>query len=129
MMETGMMPFFMGARIVLGLMKDNLNGMFVHITDSRFFENLKSCALSRVALSTRIEMSKIFAEEAPRNGIRYYHLWVQHSTGNEHLLLNEDAIVSNEIIVERIKNLYQKQTYSTDTLLQSFPKKVLHQPA
>ncbi len=129
MMETGMMPFFMGARVVIGLMKDNLSGMFVHITDSRFFENMKSCALSRVAFSTRIEMSKIFAEEAHRNGIRYYHLWVQHSTGNEHLLINDGAIVSNEMIVERIKNLYQKQTYSTETVLQSFPKQLLHQHA
>ena len=127
MMETGMASFFMGARIVLSLMKDNLSGMFVHITDSRFFENLKFCALSRVAFSTRIEMSKIFAEEAHRSGIRYYHLWVQHSPGKEHQLLNDVAVVSNEMIVEQIKNLYQKETYTTETVLQSFPKQLLHQ--
>jgi len=128
MMEKGMAPFFMGARIVLGLMKDNLNSMFVHITDSRFFENLKSCALSRVAFSTRLEMSKIFAEEAQRNGIRYYHLWVQHAPG-EYALLNDVSVVNNEEIVEQIKNLYQKETYNTDSVLQSFPKQLLHQQA
>lgn len=128
MMETGMASFFMGARIVLGLMKDNLSGMFVHITDSRFFENLKYCALSRVAFSTRIEMSKIFAEEAHRSGIRYYHLWVQHSQDNEHSPLNDGAVMSNEMIVAQIKNLYQKETYSIETVLQSFPQKLLNQP-
>ncbi len=128
MMEKGMAPFFMGARIVLGLMKDNLNGMFVHITDSRSFENLKSCALSRVAFSTRIEMSKIFAEEAQRNGIRYYHLWVQHGCG-EQALLNDVGVVNNEEIVEQIKNLYQKETYDPQAVLQSFPKQLLHEQA
>ena len=127
MMETGIASFFMGARIVLGLMKNNMSGMFVHITDSRFFENLKACALSRIAFSTRIEMSKIFAEEAHRSGIRYYNLWAQHSPGQEHSLLNNVGFVRNETIVEQIKNLYEKDVYNIETVLQSFPKKLLHQ--
>jgi NAD(P)-dependent dehydrogenase (short-subunit alcohol dehydrogenase family) len=128
MMETDMVPFFMGARIVLGLMKGNLSGMFVHISDSRFFENLKSCALSRIAFTTRLEMSKIFAEEAHRNGIRYYHLWAQElphkiSSG----VSNIPRRMSAEIISDEIMKLYQQETYNTEMALQSFPTQLLHQ--
>ncbi len=117
MMETDMLPFFTGARVVLGLMKGNLSGMFVHITDSRFFENLKSCALARVSFTTRMEMSKIFAEEAHRSGKRYYHLWAQDLSDKE---------TSPEKISAEIMNLYQEETYSTEMALQSFPKQLLH---
>lgn len=128
MMETDMLPFFMGARVVLNMMKGNLSGMFVHITDGRFFENLKSCALTRVAFTTRMEMSKIFAEEAHRHGIRYYHLCALEPCGKETPELNNSLpgrcvdIISNEIM-----NLYQKETYNTEMALQSFPKPLLHQ--
>ena len=128
MMETDMLPFFMGARVVLNLMKGNLSGMFVHITDSRFFGSLKSCALARIAFITRIEMSKIFAEEAHRHGIRYYHLWAQDSS------LKQTSISDNsspggcaDMISNEIMDLYQKETYNTEMALQSFPKKMLHQ--
>lgn len=124
MMETDMLPFFMGARIVLSLMKGNPGGMFVHITDSRFFENLNSCALARVAFTTRMEMSKIFAEEANRHGIRYYHLWSQ---GEKPLPNGDLPYVSAEIISKEIINLYQNETYNTEMALQSFPKQMLHQ--
>src|SRR5258705_13900334 len=129
MMETDMLPFFMGARIVLNLMKGNPHGMFVHITDSRFFENLKSCALARVAFSTRMEMSKIFAEEAHRNGIRYYHLWAQDlSSCNE--TSKRDSVPpakSPETISREIMDLYQKETYNTEMAFQSFPKQFFQQ--
>ena len=119
MMETDMMPFFMGARIVLKMMKGNLSGMFVHISDSRFFENLKSCALSRIAFITRMEMSKIFAEEAHHSSKRYYHLWAQDSNGKES---------SPEKISAEIMNLYQQEIYKAETAFQSFPIQLLHQP-
>src|SRR6202163_825812 len=122
MMETDMVPFFMGARIVLNLMKDNLSGMFVHISDSRLFENLKSNALTRIAFTTKIEMSKIFAEEAQQHGIRYYHLWVQDLSFKKTTDLNN---VSPEIcaglISQEIKDLYRKESYNTEMALQSFP--------
>jgi NADP-dependent 3-hydroxy acid dehydrogenase YdfG len=128
MMETDMLPFFMGARIVLGLMKGNLSGMFVHVTDSRFFENLKSCALARVAFTTRMEMSKIFAEEAHRSGIRYYHLWAPDPGNKEIPELDGSArVMSPEMISMEIMDLYQKETYSTEMALQSFPKQMLQQ--
>jgi NAD(P)-dependent dehydrogenase (short-subunit alcohol dehydrogenase family) len=128
MMETDMLPFFMGARIVLGLMKGNLSGMFVHVTDSRFFENLKSCALARVAFTTRMEMSKIFAEEAHRSGIRYDHLWAPDPGNKEIPELDGSArVMSPEMISMEIMDLYQKETYSTEMALQSFPKQMLQQ--
>ena len=128
MMETDMVPFFMGARIVLNLMKGNLSGMFVHISDSRFFENLKSCALARVGFTTRMEMSKIFAEEAHRHGIRYYHLWAQDEPGSEATVrdCNSPALCA-EMISKEIIKLYQKETYNTDMALQSFPKQLLQE--
>ena len=119
MMETDMMPFFMGARIVLNMMKGNLRGMFVHITDSKFFDNLTSCALGRIAFTTRMEMSKIFAEEAHRSGKRYYHLWAQNLSGKE---------TSPEKISAEIMNLYQQETYNTETAFQSFPEQLRQQP-
>lgn len=128
MMETDMLPFFMGARVVLNLMKGNLSGMFVHITDSKFFKNAKSCALARIASTTRMEMSRIFAEEAHRHGIRYYHFWAQDFSGKETSMPDSSSpgmsadIISNEII-----DLYQKETYNTEMALQSFPKQMLHQ--
>ncbi len=129
MMETEMLPFFMGARIVLNLMKGNPNGMFVHVSDGRFFENIKSCALARVAFSTRMEMSKIFAEEAHRNGVRYFHLWAQDLS-----LCNETPkpysgppAKSAETISNEIMDLYQTETYNTKMAFQSFPKQLLHQ--
>ncbi len=129
MMETGMVPFFMGARIVLNMMKGNTNGMFVHITDSRFFENLKSCALARVAFSTRMEMSKIFAEEAHRNNIRYYHLWAQDlSSCNETSKTPGGPVAkSPETISNEIMNLYHTESYNTAMAIQSFPKQFLQQ--
>jgi NADP-dependent 3-hydroxy acid dehydrogenase YdfG len=129
MMETDMLPFFMGARIVLNLMKGNPNGMFVHVSDARFFENIKSCALARVAFTTRMEMSKIFAEEAHRNGIRYYHLWAQDlSSCNETSKPdNGPPAKSPETISSEIMDLYQKETYNTEMAFQSFPKQLLHQ--
>lgn len=128
MMETDMLPFFMGARVVLNLMKGNLSGMFVHVTDSRFFENLKSCALARVAFTTRMEMSKIFAEEANRHGIRYYHLWAQDLSGKKPPIANGGLPgMSAELISKEIMDLYQKETYNTEMALQSFPKQMLHQ--
>lgn len=125
MMETDMLPFFMGARVVLNLMKGNLSGMFVHISDGRFFENLKSCALARVAFTTRLEMSKIFAEEAHRHGIRYYHLWACRKETSEYN--NSSAGRCVDIVSNEIMDLYQKETYNTEMALQSFPKPLLHQ--
>ncbi len=126
MMESDMLPFFMGARVVLNLMKGNLSGMFVHVTDARLLENLKSCALARVAFTTRLEMSKIFAEEAHRHGIRYYHLWAdgayKQTVASDHL----SPETSIEKISGDIKKLYQKETYSTEEALQSFPDKMVH---
>ena len=128
MMETDMVPFFMGARVVLNRMKGNLSGMFVHISDSRLFENLKSNALTRIALSTKMEMSKIFAEEAHRHGIRYYHLWVQDLSGKK---TPDGNYVSPEItaglISQEIKDLYRKENYNTEMALQSFPRQLLQQ--
>ncbi|MEO6638289.1 MAG: SDR family NAD(P)-dependent oxidoreductase, partial [Ginsengibacter sp.] len=49
MMETNMLPFFMGARIVLNMMKGDARGMFVHVSDGRLSGDIKSCALARVA--------------------------------------------------------------------------------
>lgn len=128
MMETDMLPFFMGARVVLNLMKGNLSGMFVHITNGRFSESLKSCPLARVAFTTRMEMSKIFAEEAHRHGIRYYHLWAKDLAGKETSILNSSSPgTSADMISKEIMNLYQKETYNTEMALQSFPKQLLHQ--
>ena len=129
MMETDMLPFFMGARIVLNLMKGNPNGMFVHVSDGRFFENIKSCALARVAFSTRMEMSKIFAEEAHRNGIRYYHLWAQDLSSCSETSKPDSGppAKSPETISREIMDLYQKETYNTEMAFQSFPKQLLHQ--
>lgn len=128
MMETGMLPFFMGARIVLNLMKVNLSGMFVHITESRSFQNLPSCALARVALTTRIEMSKIFAEEAHRHGIRYYHLWAQEASRAGGSVANADSSGKiPEMISREIMHLYRMENYSTESAFQSFPKQLLHQ--
>lgn len=128
MMETDMLPFFMGARVVLNLMKGNLSGMFVHITDSRFFGTLKSCALARVAFITRMEMSKIFAEEAHRHGIRYYHLWAKDVSAKGTAMPDTSLPgMSADMISNEIMDLYQKETYNTEMALQSFPKQMLHQ--
>lgn len=129
MMETDMLPFFMGARIVLNLMKGNANAMFVHLSDGRFFENIKSCALARIGFTTRMEMSKIFAEEAQRKGIRYFHLWAQDlsscdETSKPH---SSPQTKSPEMISNEIMELYKNETYNTELALQSFPKPLLHQ--
>jgi NADP-dependent 3-hydroxy acid dehydrogenase YdfG len=128
MIETDMVPFFMGARIVLNLMKDNLSGMFVHISDSRLFENLKSNPLTRIAFTTRMEMSKIFAEEAQQHGIRYYHLWVQNLSDKKTSELNNGSPeICAGLISQEIKDLYRKENYNTEMALQSFPKQLLQQ--
>ncbi len=130
MMETDMLPFFMGARIVLNLMKGNANGMFVHVSDGRFFENITSCALARVAFTTRMEMSKIFAEEAQRNEIRYYHLWAQDLSLYTEASKPESGAPakSPEIISAEIMDLYRTETYTSDMAFQSFPKQFFPQP-
>ncbi len=129
MMETDMLPFFMGARIVLNMMKGNPDGMFVHVSDGRFFENITSCALARVAFSTRMEMSKIFAEEAQRKSIRYYHIWAQDFSSCTETPKPESRppLKTAETISKEIMDLYQKETYNIETAFQSFPKQLLHQ--
>jgi len=128
MMETDMVPFFMGARIVMNMMKDNGRGMFVHISDGRLFENLKSNALTRIALSTKMEMSKIFAEEAQQHGIRYYHLLIHDLSGKKNPDPNQVLPeTSAGLISQEIKDLYRKENYNTEMALQSFPKQFLHQ--
>ena len=112
-------------------MKGNPNGMFVHVSDSRFLKNITSCALARVAFSTRMEMSKIFAEEAHRKSIRYYHIWAQDlSACNETPKLESGPPAkSAETISSEIMDLYKNETYNTEMAFQSFPKQLLHQPA
>ena len=128
MMETDMVPFFMGARIVLNMMKDNLNGMFVHISDSRLFEKLKSNPLARIAFTTKMEMSKIFAEEAQQHGIRYYHLLVPDLINKKNPDLNHVSAEMNAgLVSQEIKELYRKENYNTEMALQSFPGQFLHQ--
>jgi NADP-dependent 3-hydroxy acid dehydrogenase YdfG len=128
MTETEMVPFFMGARIVLNMMKGNLSSMFVHISDSTLFENLKSNALTRIAFTTKMEMSKIFAEEAHQHGIRYYHLWLQDLSGNQMTDTNIRPTQSSATLIsQEIKDLYRKENYSKEMALQSFPSQLLHQ--
>ncbi|MEO6637891.1 MAG: SDR family oxidoreductase, partial [Ginsengibacter sp.] len=129
MMETNMLPFFMGARIVLNMMKGDARGMFVHVSDGRLSGDIKSCALARVAFSTRIEMSKIFAEEAQRKGIRYYHIWAQDlsSCSETSKPVSGPPTKSPETLSSEIMDLYRQETYTIEMAFQSFPKQLLHQ--
>ncbi|MEJ7736654.1 MAG: hypothetical protein WKF97_04435 [Chitinophagaceae bacterium] len=72
-------------------------------------------------------MSKIFAEEAHRNGIRYYHLWAQDFSDKEAPLFSSPPVLSPDVISIEIMNLYQKEPYNTEMAIQSFPKQLLHQ--
>ncbi len=83
----------------------------------------------RVAFTTRLEMSKIFAEEAHRNGIRYYHLWAQDLSGCNETTKPESGppAKSPEMISKEIMELYEKENYTTEMAFQSFPEQLLHQ--
>lgn len=84
--------------------------------------------MAKVAFTTRMEMSKIFADEAQRHGIRYYHLWAKDELGQKPSILNGTSTdISADMKSKEIMDLYQKETYNIEMALQSFPKQLLNQ--
>lgn len=120
MIDNGITSFFVQARVVLNVMKQSKTGLFVSVGDG-IEKYKKSSALSKVELTTIEEMSKIFAEEATKENIKYYHIKLR-GLENIHLLLGPEVEgIYGEQIGAHILELYDKETYNKEAVFEIFP--------
>lgn len=116
MTDDNLTSFFVTARVVLSMMKKQKEGLFVSISANPLFDNKCSSPLSKIAAHTRMEMSKILAEEVGNENVRYYHLCIADA------LKGIAAAGSSENksfeLGEHIMNLYNKHYQFPDDLFQ-----------
>ena len=75
MLDENITPCFVMNRIIIGIMKQEHQGLYISITEKP--THTKTCSsLSKMANTVQMQLLKQFAEEAENNGIRYYHLFI-----------------------------------------------------
>jgi NADP-dependent 3-hydroxy acid dehydrogenase YdfG len=126
MVDNEVTPFFVSARLILNTMKLSNSGLYVSVCDSSMPEENILSPLSKIAANTKMEMSKIFAEETKKYNVRYYHLWIKNGgTANESTVSdgNSVQVLNAELIGEEIMKLYQRKTDKPDEVFQQCPEK------
>ena len=82
MLDESITPCFVMNRIIIGIMKQEHQGLYISITEKPV--HTKTCSsLSKMANTVQMQLLQQFAEEAENNGIRYYHLFVAESGQQE----------------------------------------------
>ncbi len=120
MVDNGITSFFVHARVVLNVMKQLKTGLFVSVGDG-VGKYKKPSALSKVELTTIEEMSKIFAEEASKENIKYYHIKVSDFENRDMLLGADVEAIYGEQMGTHILELYDKETYNKESVFEIFP--------
>jgi NADP-dependent 3-hydroxy acid dehydrogenase YdfG len=98
MIDNNITAYFVGARVLLGSMKQYNKGMFVSIVNTVGFENENFFAAADLASCMQMEMAKMFFEEAAKYNIKCYHLSVMDEAN--------DKKISNDAIGKFIMQLY-----------------------
>ena len=123
--DDNLTSFFVTARVVLTVMKKQKEGFFVSVSANPMAEKSHSSPLSKIAAYTRTEMSKILAEEAGQENVRYYHLCMSNAA-KEAALRNIPETVFVEPIGNHIMNLYHKEYHFPDDLFQQVEGNEIH---
>jgi NADP-dependent 3-hydroxy acid dehydrogenase YdfG len=124
MVDHEITPFFLSARLVLNSMKSNNEGVYISICDTGFKDMENFSPLYTIAANTKIEMSKIFAEEAKKYNISYYHLCLKSANiiiENERIHKDEH-IIKHEMLAKQIMQLCQGKMERPNEVFQSFPQ-------
>jgi NADP-dependent 3-hydroxy acid dehydrogenase YdfG len=128
MIDHELTSFFLSARLVLNSMKSNNEGVYINICDTGFTDRENFSPLNTIAANTKMEMSKIFAEEAQKYNVSYYHLCLKSANiiiENERINKDEH-IMKHEMLAKQIMQLCQGKIESSDELFQSFTEHTLH---
>jgi NADP-dependent 3-hydroxy acid dehydrogenase YdfG len=106
MLDENITPCFVMNRIIINIMKQEHQGVYISITEKP--ATTKTCSsLSRMANTVQMQLLTQFAEEAESNGIRYYHLFITDSAESSVITTTEDSpVISSENIGAEILRLY-----------------------
>jgi NAD(P)-dependent dehydrogenase (short-subunit alcohol dehydrogenase family) len=78
MLDEHLTVFFICGRIILDLMKQNRQGMYISVSNTDHLEPHPWAALSNLYAKLEIEMARTFARETACYGIQYHHLFVNN---------------------------------------------------
>lgn len=107
MLDENITPCFVFNRILISIMKQEHQGMYVNVNEK--IPAGKTCSsLSKIAASVQMQLSQQFAEEATTNGIRYYQLYVEEDTAAA--AISDTSTVTPTTIGEAIIRLYNEET-------------------
>lgn len=112
MLDENITPCFVMNRIIISIMKQEHQGVYISITEKPV--TTKTCSsLSKMANTVQMQLLKQFAEEAENNGIRYYHLFVSDRSDSNVIPTAENPpVVNSENMGAEILRLYAgKKSY------------------
>ena len=75
--DTTINAGFIGASILLNTMKKQGHGVYISIGNTVNPEANPENVLQNIAACTQVELAKVFAAEAKKFGVQYYHLFLQ----------------------------------------------------
>jgi hypothetical protein len=105
MLDENITPCFVMNRIIISIMKQEHQGVYISITEKP--ATAKTCSsLSKMANTVQMQMLTQFAEEAENNGIRYYHLFVADGTGSHLNTTENPSAINPKNIGAEILKLY-----------------------
>jgi len=88
MIDNNITSYFVGARVLIGSMKQNKKGMFVSVVNAVGFENKNYPTVADLTSCMQMEMAKMFFEEATKYNIRCCHLSVTDGSNDEKFINN-----------------------------------------
>jgi NADP-dependent 3-hydroxy acid dehydrogenase YdfG len=107
MLDENITPCFVFNRILISIMKQEHQGMYVNVNE-KITPGHKCSSLSKIAASVQMQLSQQFAEEAATNGIRYYQLFVDEC--NAAIDTQDLSTVTPDSIGKAIIRLYSEDT-------------------
>lgn len=128
MIDHEITSFFLSARLVLNSMKSNKEGVYISICDTGFTDMESFSPLYTIAANTKMELSKLFAVEAQKYNVSYYHMCVKSANiiieyERTH---NDEHIIKHEMLAKQIMQLCQGKMEHPDEVFQSFTEHALH---
>jgi len=128
MIDHEITPFFLSARLVLNSMKSNNEGVYISICDTGFTGMENISPLYSLAANAKMEMSKLFAEEAQKYNVSYYHLSLKSANIiiEYERIHNDEHIIKHEMLAKQIMQLCRGKLERHDEVFQSFTKHALY---
>lgn len=119
MIDHNITAFFIGARIVLGNMKEKKHGMFISIANAAHAVNRYGSVLADLSSGMQTEMAKVFCEEVKEFNIKCYHLMAAHFTKPLYTISSEGKNeVADDSIGSVVIKLFNGESQYAGSLLQ-----------